>query len=86
MWCTGGFLHATGRTVTRDGEIVPLDDAAGAAVFEFDPIEVACDEAGVTRWTPSETARHRFIFRVRDVGKYQPAMTSALRSLLAKLP
>ncbi|MCP4450169.1 MAG: hypothetical protein GY809_01805, partial [Planctomycetes bacterium] len=24
MWCTGGFFHAAGLTVTRTGEIVPL--------------------------------------------------------------
>jgi hypothetical protein len=24
MWCTAGFLHATGKKVTLDGEIVDL--------------------------------------------------------------
>lgn len=86
MWCTGGFLHATGRTVTRDGEIVSLQDAGGSGVFDFDPITVACDDRGVTRWRPSEKVTNRFIFHVRDVENYQSAMTAALRSLLTKLP
>ena len=32
MWCTGGFLHAVGKTVTRDGQIVPLGRGKGPGV------------------------------------------------------
>jgi hypothetical protein len=86
MWCTAGFLHATGRTVTRDGRIVPLAEAKDAAVFTFDPIEVACDESGVTQWRPNAAGSNRYILHVRDVDRYQPAMTAALKTLLMKLP
>lgn len=85
MWCTGGFLHAVGLTVTRDGRIVPFESASGA-VFTFDPVDVSCSRDGVTRWTSHPAQSDRFLFHVRDVDRYPAAMTSALRSLLDGLP
>jgi hypothetical protein len=82
MWCTGGFLHAVGQTVSRDGKIVPVNSAD--AVFTFEPIDVACSPDGVTHWTSSSARTNRFLFHVRDVDRYPAAMTSALRSLLTK--
>lgn len=85
MWCTGGFFHAVGLTVTRQGQIVPLDDA-GEPLFTFDPIEVSCSTDGVTRWKNTSAKTDRFLFHVRDVDRYPDAMTVALRSLLEHLP
>ncbi len=88
MWCTGGFLHATGRTVTVDGEIVPVSAAGDRAVFTFDPITAACADDGIVRWSPAAApgnpARH--IFHVRNRERYAAAMTKAMRTLLATLP
>jgi hypothetical protein len=86
MWCTGGFLHAAGYTVSPDGEIVSLDDSTEQPVFTFDPIRVTCDENGVTEWTHDPHSENRFIFRVRRVDGYQSAMTKAMKSLLRALP
>ncbi|NOX56468.1 MAG: hypothetical protein GXP27_18895 [Planctomycetes bacterium] len=86
MWCTGGFLHATGRTVCRDGRIVSLDQAGDEAVFTFDPVRVSCRDDGVTHWNPTTEPTNRFIFHVRDTIAYPRAMTTALRTLLARLP
>jgi hypothetical protein len=86
MWCTGGFLHAAGRTVSADGEIVERDSIGDLAVFSFDPIQLSCSDEGVTRWTHDETATNRYIFHVRDLARYQEAMTKAMRSLLRGLP
>ncbi|MFZ2644009.1 MAG: hypothetical protein WA117_23665 [Verrucomicrobiia bacterium] len=85
MWCTAGFLHAAGLTVTKSGEIVPLN-AARDAVFTFEPVHVQCSAAGLTEWTKDPKSRNRFILRVTDVEHYQSAMTAALKSLLTKLP
>jgi hypothetical protein len=85
MWCTAGFLHAAGLTVTKSGEIMPLKSVADA-VFAFEPIRVKCSAAGVTEWTKDARSKNRFILRVTDVERYQPAMTAALKSLLVKLP
>ena len=85
MWCTGGFLHAAGLTVTPQGEIVPLEDTDDA-VFQFEPIELSCASDAVTRWKKATAPTNRFIFRVRDTEQYPTAMTSALLSLLQKLP
>ena len=85
MWCTGGFLHAAGMTVSGDGRIVPLSQTKDP-VFTFDPIQVTCSARGVTEWRPDPAATNRFIFHVRDPERYAAAMTAALKSLLSKLP
>jgi len=87
MWCTAGFLHATGRTVTVEGDLVPLAEAGDRAVFSYDPIKVACADDGLVRWEPAAAAHPpRFIFHVRDRERYAAAMTRAMRTLLATLP
>ena len=55
MWCTGGFLHAAGKTVVADGSMVERDKAGDAAVFSFDPIRLSCSDEGVTKWEHDET-------------------------------
>jgi len=86
MWCTGGFLHAAGYTVSRSGKIVPLDEKPNFPVFTFDPIRVRCDDSGVTEWTHDDNVRNRFIFHVRDADNYQSAITKAMKQLLMTLP
>jgi hypothetical protein len=86
MWCTAGFLHLAGRTVTREGAIVPLAGAAEEPVCTFDPVRVSCSAGGVTTWRPDAGARDRFIFHVRDTGRYAAAMTRAMKALLTTLP
>ncbi|NLZ03555.1 MAG: twin-arginine translocation signal domain-containing protein [Phycisphaerae bacterium] len=78
MWCTGGFLHAAGQSI--------LADATNQPAFSFDPIRVTCSDEGVTRWTHDSKAKDRYIFHVRDLDRYQAAMTGALKALLLKLP
>ena len=84
MWCTGGFLHAAGYTVTRDGKIVRLEEASDP-VFTFDSIDVSCAASGVTTWRPSQSSPPRYIFHVRDPQSYPTAMTAALKSLMLEL-
>jgi len=86
MWCTGGFLHAAGKTVSRSGDIVPLDKAGPSSVFTFDPIKVRCSDNGVTEWGTDDKSKDRYIFHVRDVENYESAMTAAMKSLLMSLP
>jgi hypothetical protein len=83
MWCTGGFLHAVGETVSRDGQILPLAEV-DAPVFTFDPVEVTCAPDGVTTWKPGTSSPPRYIFHVRDPQRYEAAMTAALKTLLLR--
>ncbi|GAB4136400.1 MAG: hypothetical protein Kow0040_22380 [Thermogutta sp.] len=88
MWCTAGFFHSVGLTVTQEGSIVPASHAA-EPVFTFDRVRVSCSEDGVTRWSDADKTADsppRFIFHVRDVSRYPIAMTTAMRSLLSELP
>ena len=86
MWCTAGFLHAAGYTVSRSGKIVPLDGRPGLHVFTFDPVKVGCHDSGLAQWKHDNTTTNRFIFHVRDTEYYQSAMTKAMKSLLMSLP
>jgi hypothetical protein len=86
MWCTAGFLHEAGYTVTRDGQIEPRSEKHAEPVFTFDAVKVECDDNGVTQWTHDNSSEDRFIFRVRDTNNYQSAMTGAMKSLLTALP
>jgi len=85
MWCTAGFLHAAGQTVTVDGEIVPEGQPGAAPVFAFEPIEATCDAGGHVRWQKSDAGR-QFIFTVLAPEKYEYAMMRAMEALLARLP
>lgn len=85
MWCTGGFFHAAGKTVSSSGDIVALDAADADPVFRFRPISVSCDTTGYTRWSDAPDSRSRFIFEVLDRERYQSAMTHAMCSLLASV-
>lgn len=86
MWCTGGFLHAAGLIVLRDGRIVPRAGAGKDAVFAFEPVRVRCADNGATEWARAARGGNRFIFRVLDREGYAAAMTAAMRTLLATLP
>ncbi len=85
MWCTAGFLHAAGLSVTGEGKTVPANSAR-APVFVFDPVRVTCSDAGVTEWAKEPDAKNRFILRVTDVNRYPSAMTAAMKTLLSELP
>ncbi len=86
MWCTGGFLHVAGKTVTAEGEIVDLESAGDKSIFCFEPIKVQCDDQGITRWEPGDSSSNRFIFHIRDAENYSTAMPKAMRALLKTLP
>lgn len=86
MYCTGGFLHSTGKMVDPDGRIVSLEEPNTKAVFTFDPISVECKENGVTLWHEDADSVNRWIYRVRDTNRYQDAMTAALKELIIQLP
>ena len=86
MWCTAGFFHAAGHTVSTDGIILPLEQKSDQPVFTFDPIKITCADNGVTKWTHDDNSKRRFIFHVRDVNHYQSAMTTAMKSLLMAMP
>jgi hypothetical protein len=85
MWCTAGLLDAVGHTVTPAGKEMGRDKAPDTRVFQFEPIQVACSKDGVTQWHRDPTSTTRFIFHVRDVEHYAPAVTSAMKALLATL-
>lgn len=86
MWCTAGFLHAAGYTVSAGGKIQPLNDRSEPPAFTFDKVRVTCDDKGGTKWQRDDDSDNHFIFHVTDTDNYQAAMTVALKSLLVTMP
>ena len=86
MWCTAGFLHTAGKTVTSNGDIVSLQDNDTKAVFDFIPIRVVSNKDGRINWEITNVSTNRYIFKVLDLENYQSAMTKALKTLLSELP
>ncbi len=83
MWCTAGFLHTAGYTVTVEGDIVPV--GAENAVFDFVPINVTARDNGFVEWSECESS-NRYIFKINDEEKYTAAMTRALEKMLSVIP
>ena len=86
MWCTAGFFHAAGYTITPGGATPRRDAKADDAVFSFDPIRITGMGPGPNEWTPDPNATRRFVFHVRDAEHYGSATTKAMKSLLTTLP
>lgn len=86
MWCTAGFFHAAGYTITPDGAIPRLGAKTDAVVFSFDPIKITGMGPGGNEWTPDPSSTRRFIFHVRDTDNYRSAVTKAMKSLLTTMP
>lgn len=86
MYSTGGFFHAAGKSITRNGEIVRLDEGQENAVYTYEPIEISCDDMGNVMWHVAQQTSNRFIFKVNDLSVYPAAMTSAVKSLLMTIP
>jgi len=86
MWNTASFFHAIGKTVTKDGKIVDIENEQKNAIFGFEPIKVNCKENGIVEWKIDKNSKDRFLFHVLDIENYQSAMVEALKSLLMNLP
>jgi hypothetical protein len=86
MWSTAAFVHASGQVVTVDGDVQLVEVAGERAAYEFVPVNVHCDDNGITHWQRADGPTGRYIFRVRDQSKYSGAMTAALKVVLQELP
>jgi hypothetical protein len=84
MYSTGSFFDLAGYGVTRSGKLLPKADPEADWVYRFEPVEVACSEAGVTSWVAGDSGSNRHIFHVLDPEMYPMAMASAMRELLTK--
>jgi len=86
MWCTAGFLHAAGKSVTKDGEIAPIAASGNSGVFTFVPVRLEVVAPRQIKWSHNAGAKDRFIFRITDQQHYETAMAKALKTLLMRLP
>lgn len=82
MWCTAGFLHAAGLSVTRAGDLIPAGKDPKDEVFSFHPVSIVCRKDGHAVWREKSSGGDCYLFTVEDPGAYQEAMTRALIRLL----
>lgn len=85
MWCTAGFLHTAGKTVTADGNIVDIGTEGICPVFDFIPVNATCNTDGRVNWSEASSSS-QYIFKVLNIEKYEYAMSKALKTLIAQLP
>ena len=86
MWCTAGFLHLAGLTVSKDGTVKDITACpASEALYAFPSITVKLCEQGVARWAPAPESSGRFIIEIHDTEAYAGHLTTALRTLLEQL-
>jgi len=85
MWCTAGFIHAAGKKVSPEGELIPGDSEKNP-VCSFVPVKASCDDQGYVDWKTDKKPGNRYIFHVDDLNNYQEAMTLAMKELLLQLP
>jgi len=85
MWSTASQFIVAGLTVTRDGAIVPIDQAGDAAIFRMRPVEVICKDSGHTTWHYQEKETGIWKLSITDANLYPAAMTKAIATLLKSL-
>lgn len=85
MWCTAGFCHLAGWSVSGDGALVSLANNDPAAVCRFVPVQVECADDGRTRWRLGSSSPPRFKFEVTDPDHYAGAMTRGWTELVRPL-
>ncbi len=72
----------TENVIARVHVAMPLREVGESAVSGFEPIAVRTNESGVADWRTDESSENRFIFEVKKVDWYQPAMIKALKATL----
>lgn len=83
MWSTASILRAARQTVTRDGDIVPVDSIDPKdELYRMEPVEITCAPNGRTDWKPAEQETGRKMFHLLDPQRYPGAMTRAVNTLL----
>ena len=85
MWCTAGFLHAAGLYVDTQGNIKNNSDGMKDPLFDFEPVEVDCDDRGYTTWQKTNKPTNRYILKVNRVDLYPGLMANALATVLASI-
>ena len=83
FYSTASIFHGADLSVEPDGTVVSIGQAQ-KPVFTFEPIRIACDDSGVTRWEYTGTDTGRYILKVTDP-RYAAAMAEAMGRTLETL-
>ena len=94
MWCTGGLIHASGRTIYRVGDhwvaaASPPPEGKPAEVFTFVPVNVEIQDINgraFTKWTESAAQPNMHMYKVTDPKNHQAGLKSCLHDLFVNFP
>ncbi|MCL2743458.1 MAG: nucleoside hydrolase [Planctomycetaceae bacterium] len=86
MWSTASLLTLAGQTVTKTGKIVPIGEAGGEKLYQMEPVKVLTEDNGRVKWEQTNEKTQISVFHVLDVPAYPDAMSTAVQTLLRKLP
>ncbi len=85
MWSTASILFAAGKSVSSDGTLIDYDTEGQDKLYTLDPISVTCSPTGITDWKYDASSKERFIFHIKDMQRYNSAMTKAISIILEKI-
>ena len=90
MWSTAAIYHAAGcelysNQVSWAASDTPIPDFHRTQVFDFVPAEVTINRNLQATQRLSGSSLRQKVFRIRDLGSYQPAMLSSLRQRLSHM-
>ena len=86
MWCTAGFLHLAGLTISRQGMLTNLDDTPPQdRLYHFLPVAIQQTPDGHIQWTNATPPVNRYILELHVTQTYPEHMTHALHAILASL-
>ena len=85
MWSTSSILFAAGKCVNIDGDIIDYNMNGEHNLYILEPISVSCSPEGITDWEYDASSQTRFIFHIKDMDKYNNAMTKVLKDILEEI-
>lgn len=85
MWSTAGILHASGKTVDLQGNIMDVNQDNKQALYEFQKIKIERNDCGGINWSFTKDDSEINIIVLKDIEKYEKCMTIAMKSLLTEM-
>ncbi len=83
FYSTASIFHAANLAVDLDGNVVDWSKAKNS-VYTFEPVQVSCDDTGVTKWNYASSDTGRYILKISSP-RYASAMAEAMGRELASL-
>lgn len=85
MWSTAGILHAAGKAVDLQGNIVDVNQDSKNVLYEFRKIRIERIEYGGINWIFTNDDSQISIIVLKDIANYEKCMIVAMIKLLTEI-